>query len=81
MDSLEEIYTEFLKGRDQPRRPQAFQGCYGNNAVLDLFDNGANGKCLAIIGRIAMGPRDQKRIAKPLAHKPAHQFQRWRGES
>ena len=81
MNCLEEIYTEFLKGRDQPRRPQAFQGSYGNNAVLNVFDNGANGKRLAIIGRIAMGPRDQKRIAQPLPHKPAHQFQRRRGET
>ena len=57
MDSREEIYTEILKGRDQPRWPQAFQGCYGDNAVLDLFHKGANGKRLAIIGLIAMGGR------------------------
>ena len=75
MDSLEEIYTEFLKGRDQPRRPQAFQGSYGNNAVLDFFHKGANGKLLAIICRIAMGTGDQKRIAQPLTYQAAHQFQ------
>jgi len=34
-----------------------------NNAVLDVFDYGANGKLPAIIGRIAMGPCDQERIA------------------
>jgi hypothetical protein len=49
MNLLEEIYTEFLKGRDQPRRPQTFQGSYGNNAVLHVFDYGPNGELLAIM--------------------------------
>lgn len=55
MNFPEETYTEFLKGRDQPRRPQAFQGCYGNNAVLNLPDNGAYGELFAILGGIPVG--------------------------